>query len=263
MELGIEGKVALVTAASKGLGRACAEDLAREGCRVVICSRNAAELERTAREITAATGNEVRSIPADVSQPDQVTRLLEQVRGQRGDADILITNAGGPPPGTFATTPPESFQAGFDLTLMSAVRLIHGVVPSMKEKGWGRIILVTSISVKQPFGNLMLSNVFRSGVTAFMKTAAGELASTGITLNAVLPGVHKTDRVVQIGQKRVEAEGLALEQVFEEMTKPIPMGRMGDPGEFSGMVAFLASQRASFITGTSILVDGGHYTGLL
>ena len=261
MDLGIEGKVALVTAGSKGLGRACAHDFSREGCRVAICARTQAEVERTAAEIAADTGNEVHAFVADVSKGEEIDRLMASVRSEVGDPDILVVNAGGPPPGNFATTPLESFSVGYELTLMSAVRMIHGVVPAMKEQGWGRIVIITSISVKMPFGGLLLSNVFRSGVTAFMKTTATELAPTGITLNAVQPGIIMTDRVVQIGEKQAAEASIPLQEAYANMTKAIPMGRMGQPPELAALVAFLASQRASFITGTSTLVDGGHYPG--
>lgn len=263
MDLGIEGKVALVTAGSRGLGRACAEDLAREGCKVAICARTLAEVERTAGEITAETGHEVRAFRTDLSQGEEIARLLEDVGQAVGPPDILVCNAGGPPPGTFESTHLDDFPLGYELTLMSSVRLIKGVVPAMKAKSWGRIILVTSIAVKMPFGNLTLSNVFRSGVTAYMKTAATELAPTGITLNAVMPGIIRTDRVLEIGRKQAEAQGITVEEAIAAMEKNVPMGRIGKPPELSGLVAFLASGRASYITGSSILADGGQYPGLL
>ena len=152
---------------------------------------------------------------------------------------------------------------GYELTLMSSVRLIKGVVPAMKAKSWGRIIIITSITVKMPFPNLALSNVFRSGVTAYMKTAATELAPTGITVNAVMPGLIKTDRVIQIGEQQAEAQGITVDEAIAAMEKNVPMGRIGKPPELSGLVAFLASDRASYITGSNILTDGGQYPGLL
>lgn len=263
MDLGIKGKVALVTAASKGLGRACAEELAREGCRVAICSRTLNELERTAQEISQAARSEVVPFQADVSDPAAVALLLEGVRKKLGDPDILVGNAGGPPPATFATAKLEQFEEAFNLTLMSAVRLIHGCVPAMQARKWGRIVLITSVAVKMPFPNLLLSNVFRSGVTAYLKTLATELAPLGITLNAVLPGIIKTDRVTQVAADRVKREGISQEQAEQDMIKPVPMKRLGQPRELAALVAFLASERASFITGTNTPIDGGIYPGLL
>lgn len=263
MDLGIRGKVALVMAASKGLGRACAEEFAREGCRVAICSRTQSEVEQTAQEIGEAHGAEVIPFQTDVSDPAEIAKLLDSVRARLGDPEIAVTNAGGPPPGNFASIPLEQYRQALELTLMSAVRLIHGVVPPMKAEGWGRIVLITSITVKMPFGNLLLSNMARSGLTGFMKTLATELAPDGITLNAVLPGIILTDRVRQIAQKRVDEEGIGMEQAMQEMNKPIPMGRLGEPPELAALVAFLASERASFITGTSTQIDGGHYPGTL
>lgn len=263
MDFGIKNKVALVLAASKGLGRACAEDLAREGCRVAICARTAEEVEQAAKEIAAESGAEVAPFTTDVSDPAALAELLGAVRSRFGDPDIVVTNAGGPPPGNFASVPLEEYPEALNLNLMSAVRLIHAVVPAMKQKRWGRIILITSISVKMPFGNLLLSNMARAGLTGFMKTIATELAPEGITVNAVLPGIILSDRVRQIAQKRVDGEGITMEQAIGDMIKPIPMGRIGQPPELGAMVAFLASERAAYITGTSTQIDGGHYPGLL
>jgi len=263
MDLGIKGKVALVTAASKGLGRACAEELAREGCRVAICSRTLAEVERAAQEISETAHTEVMPFQADVSQPAAVAALLEGVRKKLGDPDILVGNAGGPPPTTFASAKLEQFEQAFQLTLMSAVRLIHGCVPAMQARKWGRIVLITSVAVKMPYPNLLLSNVFRSGVTAYMKTLATELATHGITLNAVLPGIIKTDRVTQVAGDRAKREGIGQQQAEQDLIRPVPMQRLGQPRELAALVAFLASERASFITGTNTPIDGGIYPGLL
>ena len=263
MNLGIKGKVALVTAASKGLGRACAEELAREGCRVAICSRTLGEVERTAQEVSESARTEVVPFQTDVSDPAAVARLLEGVRRKLGDPEILVANAGGPPPTTFSSVRLEQFQEAFELTLMSAIRLIHGCVPAMQARKWGRIVLITSVAVKMPFPNLLLSNVVRSGVTAFMKTLATELAPTGITLNAVLPGIIETDRVRQVAQDRAGREGIPREQAVADMIRPVPMKRLGQPRELAALVAFLASERGSFITGTSTQIDGGLFPGLL
>ena len=263
MELGIRNRIALVTGASKGLGRACAEALAREGCRVVLAARTEEEVLAAADEIASETGAETLGIAMDVSKPEEQDRMFEMVRGRMGDPDILVANAGGPPPGNFEDTALEEYARAFELNCMSSVRLVHAATPAMKRKHWGRIVMVTSIAVKQPIGDLLLSNVARSGLTAFMKTVATELASLGITVNAVLPGIHDTDRVQGLMASRVEREGITLDQAKSEMEAAIPVGRMGVPAEFGALVAFLASEPAAFITGSNILADGGAYRGLI
>ncbi len=263
MDLGIKGKIALVTAGTKGLGRASAEDLSREGCRVAICSRTAADVDRVAGEISAATGNEVVGFTADMSQEADITRLVEATRAKLGDPEILVVNAGGPPPGNYDSTPPEAYPAALELTLMSGVRLTNACLPAMRKAGWGRIVFISSISVKQPIPFLLLSNMARAGLTGFMKTVAAEIAASGVTLNAVLPGSHLTDRIRNTAQKRADDEGRPLEEVLEETASRIPMRRIGKPEELSALVTFLASARSSFITGTSTVVDGGAYAGLM
>lgn len=263
MDLGINGKIALVTAASRGLGRGCAEQLAAEQCRVAICSRDSAAAEQAAEEIAANTGAEVVGFSADMSRVDDISRLLAQVRQSLGDPDILVTNAGGPPPGTYASTDLELYEKAFQLTLMSAVRLIHGTTPAMKVNGWGRIVAITSISVKQPIGNLILSNMARAGLTGFLKTVSTELAPQGITVNALLPGIHKTSRIDQLVQDRSVREGKPAEAVVQEMMADNPSHTIGDPFDFGAAAAFLASEQARYITGQSLLVDGGLYSGLL
>jgi 3-oxoacyl-[acyl-carrier protein] reductase len=263
MDFGINGKVALVTAASRGLGRGCAEQLAAENCRVAICSRDEAAARQAAEEISAGTGAQVLGLGADVSQAENIPRLLEAVRKWAGDPEILVTNAGGPPPGTFASTALEEYEKALNLNLMSAVRLIHGVTPAMKAKGWGRIIAITSISVKQPIGNLLLSNMARAGLTGFLKTVATELAPVGITVNALLPGTHQTSRIDQMARHRAEQENKSPEEVIREMKSANPSNTIGDPADFGAAAAFLASVQARYITGQNLLVDGGNYKGLL
>lgn len=263
MDLGIKGKIALVTAASKGLGRACAEDLAREGCRVAICSRTKTDIERTAREITAMAGNEVAPFVADMAREEEITRLVEEVGGQLGAPDIVVVNAGGPPPGTFFSTPLSDYPVAVELTLMSGVRLTHACLPAMRDKGWGRFIYITSVSVKQPSPAILLSNMMRAGLTGFMKTTATEVAPFGVTMNAVCPGVHDTERIQEIARERARIDGTSVEEALQKYVGPIPMQRMGKPEELSALVALLASERAGFITGTSVQVDGGAYMGLL
>jgi len=263
MDLGIDGKIALVTAASRGLGRGCAQQLAAERCRVAICSRDGAAAEESAKEIAAQTGAEVLGFGADVSKAEEISRLLENVRRSLGDPEILVTNAGGPPPGTFAGTALGEYEKALNLNLMSAVHLIHGVTPAMKAHGWGRIIAITSISVKQPIANLLLSNMARAGLTGFLKTIATELAPFGITVNALLPGTHKTSRIDQLVQYRATREGRPAEEIYEEMVAAIPCRMIGDPSEFGAVAVFLASAQARYITGHNLLVDGGSYGGLL
>ena len=263
MDLSIDGKIALVTAASRGLGRGCAEQLAAEKCRVAICSRDEASAQKAAAEISAKSGSEVVGFGADVSRVDDINRLLESVRQSLGDPEILVTNAGGPPPGTFATTALEEYEKALHLNLMSAVHLIHGVTPAMKAKGWGRIIAITSISVKQPIGNLLLSNMARAGLTGFLKTIATELAPCGITVNALLPGTHKTSRIDQLARHRAEQENKSPEEIIRDMKSANPSNTIGDPSDFGAAAAFLASDQARYITGQNLLLDGGNYKGLL
>ena len=263
MDLGIKGKIALVTAASRGLGRGCARQLAVEQCRVAICSRDAASAERAAGEIAAATGSEVVGFAADMSRSEDIDRLLDQVRQSLGNPDILVTNAGGPPPGTYASTDLDLYEKAFQLTLMSAVRLVHGITPAMIDSGWGRIVAITSISVKQPIGNLILSNMARSGLTGFLKTVSTELAPHGITVNALLPGTHRTSRIDQLVQDRSTREGKTAEEVYQEMMAENPSHTIGNPADFGAGAAFLSSEQASYLTGQNLLVDGGRYTGLL
>lgn len=263
MDFGIKGKIALVAAASRGLGRGCAEQLAAEGCRVAICARDAAGVKQAAEEMSNRTGATVVGFAADLSQLETINRLLDDVRQTLGDPDILVTNAGGPPPGTYATTPIEAYEKALDLTLMSAVHLIRGVTPAMQTKGWGRIIAITSISVKQPIGTLLLSNMARAGLTGFLKTVATELAPHGITVNALLPGTHQTSRIDQLAKHRAEQENTTTEAIIQEMMAANPSNLIGDPSDFGVAAAFLASLQARYITGQSLLVDGGNYRGLL
>jgi len=262
MDLGLKGKVAFVAAASKGLGRAIAEELAAEGAVLALCARGADALGETARMIERSTGTEVLVLPGDVSDPSAVRSMMDAALGRFGRIDILVTNAGGPPAGKFDALTPEMWQKAVDLTLMSVVNLTAAVLPGMKERGWGRIINVTSIAVKQPVDGLMLSNSLRSAVTGFARTLANEVATLGITVNNILPGYTRTERVEQLSDATASRENITREQAVARWESEIPMRRLGEPREFAALAAFLASERASYITGTSIAVDGGWIRGL-
>lgn len=257
MDLGLRGKVALVAAASRGLGRAVAEELAREGASIVMCARGKDALDAAAADIRSATGANIVSVPADVSRPEDVTRLVKTATDELERIDILVSNAGGPPSGLFESLGPDKWDDAIRLTLLSTVNLCRAVVPGMKERRWGRIINVTSITVKQPVDGLMLSNSLRAGVTGFARTLANEVARDGITVNNILPGFTRTRRVEELAAATAKREGISVEDAIKRSEADIPMRRLGEPREFSALAAFLASERASYITGTSIQVDGG------
>jgi 3-oxoacyl-[acyl-carrier protein] reductase len=263
MDLGLKGKVALVAAASRGLGRAVADELAAEGAALVICSRTAEAIERTANEIAAQTGADIFALPCDVSEPGEVARLVQFGIERFGRIDILVTNAGGPPAGPFESFTLDQWQAATRLLLHSSVELARNVLPGMKERRWGRILNITSIAVKQPIDNLILSNSLRAAVTGMARTLANEVASLGITVNNIMPGYTRTERVEELAQMMADKEGITPAEFIARWEKEIPMRRLGEPREFAALVAFLVSERASYITGTSIPVDGGWIRALL
>jgi len=264
MDLGLQDKVALVMAASKGLGRACATALAAEGARVTIGARGAQALEETAQEIQQATKSRVLAVPTDVTRAEDVEAIVAATVHEFGRIDILVNNAGGPPAGNFASFGDAQWQAAFELNLLSTVRLVRQVLPHMRKTGSGRIITIVSTSVKQPIDGLLLSNAIRSGVVGLAKTLSVELAPDNITVNNVCPGRILTDRLRQIYHINGRAQqGVREEAVLKEMARDIPMGRVGKPEELGALVAFLASQQAAYITGTTIQVDGGLVRSLL
>ncbi len=263
MDLGIRGKVALVAAASKGLGRAAAEDLAAEGARLVICARGRDALQAARGEIASRTGAEVRAVVADLSTVDGIERVAGDALGAFGRVDILVNNAGGPPSGPFEQHGWEEWEKAVQLTLRSAVELTRRVLPGMRERKWGRILNVTSIAVKQPVDGLMLSNSIRAAVTGWARTLASEVATDGVTVNNVLPGYTRTDRVLQLNAATAAREGIDVAEVQRRVEAQIPMRRMAEPREFGALVTFLASERASYITAQSIAVDGGWIRSLL
>ncbi|HEX5437982.1 MAG TPA: SDR family oxidoreductase [Gemmatimonadaceae bacterium] len=257
MELGLGGKVALVAASSRGLGRAIAAELAAEGASLILCARTEDAVQRAASEIGDTTGAPVLAIAADVSRREDIDRLIAAALDRFERIDVLVTNAGGPPSGPFESLEPPMWDAAYRLTLQSAVELTRCVLPGMKERRWGRILNVTSITVKQPVDNLMLSNSLRAAVTGFARTLATEVAPFGITVNNLLPGYTRTDRVVELAEATARREGITADAVQGRIASQIPMGRLGEPREFAALAAFLASERASYITGQSVAVDGG------
>lgn len=261
MDLGLKDKVALVTASSKGLGRACALALAREGAKVAICARDGKALKVAADEIVMTTGSEVLAIPADMANSRDIQQVVKETVKYFGKLHILVTNAGGPPAGSFADFEDRQWQEALNLTLMSMVRLIRAALPYMQQAGWGRIINITSTSVKEPLDNLVLSNSIRPAVHGLAKTLSQQFAPYGITVNNVMPGTIRTDRVEQLAQVRAEKNEQTVADAIIEMGKAAALGRIGEPEEFGAVVAFLASERASYITGASLPVDGGRIRG--
>jgi 3-oxoacyl-[acyl-carrier protein] reductase len=259
MELGLKGKVALVTAASKGIGRACAMGLAAEGARVGICARSEADLKTATEEIRTRTRADVFALPCDLTRAAEVGELVRRTTDALGGIDILVANAGGPPRGDFDEMSDEQWLQAFELSLLSVVRLIRAVLPSMRTRRWGRIITVQSSSVKQPIPGLLLSNAVRPGVAGLVKTLAADLGKDNILVNTVCPGRIMTDRFLS-GHKQM---GKTVEEYLAVTSKEVPLARIGTPEEFANMVVFLASERASYVTGITVQVDGGLVRGLL
>jgi 3-oxoacyl-[acyl-carrier protein] reductase len=260
MDLGLENLVALVTASSKGLGRATALQLAREGSKVVICARGEEALSATRDEI-AAFGGEVLAVVADVAAPETPQLLVDAALDRFGQLDILVANAGGPPPGGFLAFEEKDWDAAIQLTLMSFVRLCYAAIPALKQSGQGSILACTSITVKQPIPNLVLSNSLRLAVTGLVKTLADELGPDGVRVNAICPGSTRTDRIEQLLADRAARAGTTIDEQAAQMAAEIPLGRVGRPEEFGRVAAFLSSPAASFVNGVSLLVDGGAYRG--
>lgn len=257
MDLGLKNKIALVAAASQGLGRAVAEELAAEGASLILCARGTATLAETAAAIAGQTGAHVLAVPADVTDATQVKQLVASGIERFGRIDILVTNAGGPPAGRFDQLSQEQWEQATQLTLYSAVRLAREVLPGMKARRWGRILNITSIAVKQPVENLLLSNSLRAAVTGFARTLANEVAQDGITVNNILPGYTRTERLEELAQMMADKQGISASEFRAKWEAEIPMGRLGEPRELAALAAFLVSERAGYITGTSIPVDGG------
>jgi 3-oxoacyl-[acyl-carrier protein] reductase len=253
VDLGLDGRRALVTAASKGLGRACAEALVAEGAKVFIASRDESAISKAGKEMRAAGWH-----VADLSKAGDPATLVEAAVAKLGGLDILVVNAGGPPPGTFQTTPLEAWDTAYQLTLMSAVRLVNAGLPHLKRSGQGRIMFITSISVRQPIPNITLSNSLRAAVTGLAKTLSRELARDAITVNCLAPDAILTDRIRQVAA----TSGGDPEERIKQMAAAAPMGRLGEPAEFGAACAFLCSRQAGYITGQTLGVDGGALVGV-
>jgi len=263
MDLGLRGKVALVAAASRGLGRAVALELGSEGAKLVLCARGADDLDSAKHFISTCTGVEVHTVVADLSRQEHVELVTTEAMAKFGQVDILVTNAGGPPAGVFENHKWETWERAVNLTLRSVIELTRAVLPGMRSRKWGRIININSIAAKQPVDNLILSNSIRSAVSGFARSLANEVATTGITVNSILAGYTRTDRVEQLADATAAKEGIDKDDVLARFEREIPMKRLGEPKELAALAAFLASERAAYITGQSIAVDGGWIKGLL
>lgn len=263
MDLGLRGKIALVAASSRGLGRAVAEELGREGCKLVMCSRSADAIRTAADEVRDGTGAEVAAVAADLTDPAGVETVVRSALDRHGQIDVLVTNTGGPPAGPFEAHSPADWTQAVKQNLDSVLNLTRAVLPGMKARGWGRIVNITSIAVKQPVDGLILSNSVRAAVTGFAKTLANEVAPFGVTVNNVLPGYTRTERLKELAARISESKGVTVEDAFTAWASSTPMGRIGEPREFAAVVAFLCSERASYVTGVSVQVDGGAVKSLL
>lgn len=263
MDLGLEGKVAIVAAASKGLGYAVALELAREGADVAICARTAGDLEKAAAEIGQATSRAVFWQALDVTDSVRVQKFVEGVEKRFGRVDICVTNTGGPPAKKFLELSIEEWRAAVDQMLMSAVYFAREVLPRMRKNHWGRFVTITSVAVKQPIDGLLLSNSIRAGVTGLARTLANEFGASGITVNNVCPGYTATERLVELAAKLAADAGVTVEKIYEQWAAGAPVGRVARPEEFAAVVAFLASERASYVNGVTLAVDGGYARGLL
>ncbi len=257
MNLGLKGKNAIISASSKGLGKACAEELAAEGCNLTIFSRNLKNIKETAKEIEIKYNVKVIYLKADASIPDDWKNVVKISKKEYKTIDILINNSGGPPFGYFEDFKPKDWQSALELNLLSIVNLTREVLPSMKKQNWGRIINITSVAVKQPIDGLILSNTARTAVIGLTKTLSNEYAKYNILFNNVCPGRIMTDRIIDLANQRAKLTKSTFKKVIKDMESDIPVGRIGNPRELSSLVAFLASEKASYITGNTIQIDGG------
>jgi len=262
MNLGLKNKVAIVTAASQGLGKASAFALAREGAKVIICSRRQKEIKETAEEIIKGTGSEVISLVADLRKADDIKKIVNEAKDRFGTLHILVNNTGGPPTGTLHNLEDQEWYNAFDLVMMSAVRLVREAIPLMLSQNWGRIITIVSIVAKQPINELLISSSIRPGILGFTKVMANLYGKNNITVNTICPGHILTKRQEELAFERAKQKNITIEEYFEEVKKQIPAGRLGKPEEVADAVAFLASEQASYINGINLLVDGGAGKGI-
>jgi 3-oxoacyl-[acyl-carrier protein] reductase len=262
MDTGLRNRVALVAASSQGLGKATAEALAAEGCRLALCARNEERIEKVAEAIRRQYGVEVLARRVDVSEFDAVHRFVSEIADHFGQLDICITNAGGPPAKGFLTTTMDDWMAATRLNLLSTVAFAHAAIPHMQKRHWGRFITITSVSVRQPVPDLVLSNSIRAGVVGLLKTLSNEFGKDGILFNNVGPGFTATDRLKELATARSKASGKSQQEIFDAWASDSALKRLGEPEEVANAIVWLASERASYITGQTLLVDGGTYRGL-
>ncbi len=262
MDLGIRGRVAVCAAASQGLGRAVAESLAAEGVRVALGARGREALEATAAGIRERHGVDVLAHPVDVGDPEAAKGFVRAAEARFGQVDILVTNAGGPPPTRLRNTTPDEWKAALDENLLSCVHLVRAALPGMIERRWGRILAIASVSVKQPVPDIILSNTARAGIAGFMKSLATEAAPHGVLANVLCPGYTRTARLEELAAHLSATRDVSEEEIYAQWSADIPLGRVGEPAEFGAVAAFLASERASYVTGTVLAVDGGHVRSL-
>lgn len=261
MDYGISGKTAIVGGSSKGLGKACAVALAREGVNIVLCARDETVLQETKNELEAL-GAEVLAVSADMSLPDDNERIIRETIHRFGGIDILVNNSGGPKPGTFRDISEGDLDDAYHAVLKYNIRMIKGCLPSMEKNGWGRIVNIASVTVKEPAGNMVLSNIFRSAVASFAKTISKELIGKGITINTVCPGYFKTDRAVQLMEVRAREADIPVEEYEQKTVAGLPHKRYLDPQELGDLVCYLCSEQARSVNGTTIQIDGGASNGL-
>jgi len=262
MDLGLKDRVALVAASSQGLGKAVALGLAREGAKLALCARTEATLRTAADEIRAETGADIFTRALDVTRHDDVRRFVADTHARFGRLDICVANAGGPPSKSFAETTVDEWLAAANLNLMSTVFFAKEALPLMQQRRWGRFIAVTSVSVKQPIDGLILSNSIRAGVSGLVKTLANEYGPHNVLVNSVCPGYTATSRLLELGSRLAQRDGVTTQEIEERWAAQTPLHRIGQPDEFANVVVFLASERASYVTGVAIQVDGGLVKGL-
>jgi 3-oxoacyl-[acyl-carrier protein] reductase len=262
MDTGLKGRVAIVAASSQGIGRAAAKALAAEGCDLAMCARNADMLNQAADEIRQANSIGIHAEPLDVTDTAKLQGFVATVAKRFGHIDICIANAGGPPAKSFLDTSSEEWRRAFELNMLSTVALAQAVIPHMQKRKWGRIVVISSVAVKQPVPDLVLSNAVRGGVLGLVRSLANEFGKDGILVNTVGPGYTATDRLLNLAAARAKITGGSEQEFFDAWSSDSPLGRLGKPEEVADAIVWLASERASFITGQTILVDGGAYRGV-